>query len=124
MRLGQEFAAGDRYAARRALVYCILNDLPLPEWLGTAILDAIRTSDRGKPDDLLGFGNERMLAKWRKGHLQARDEIIRQWFDGFEGERPSKRRFIEMMSQVWDIGPKAVEKILYGKGSPTRRVKK
>ncbi len=119
-------------AARAALRWCAVCEIPMPRWLAMAVCEALEASDKGKPgEDVFGFGNKRALAQWRKTWLAARDRTIREsinhsfeWFKS-RGYNISTAEIIKSQAHQRKMSVKAVEKIYYAPPkSPTETTKK
>ena len=122
--------AGNPTSARLALEWCAGRQLVMPAWLAALVMKAIRTSDRGKPDDLLGMGNARALVTYRTLWREGRDWGIRKGTAHAAQDHRERRtgvtktQIIEATARAHNLSVKAVEKILYAKPIPTRRRKK
>jgi hypothetical protein len=135
-----EYKAGNQIAARHALLLCAELGLAMPGWLAAAVANAISISEEGKPDELLGFGNEKMLALWRKDFLERRNSDILHLVDSAFGPKTtneldaieegtslyfqfdgSKAQFIEYLADEYHTSVKNIEKIVY---PPTGKAKK
>lgn len=131
--LEQRFSGGDTTAARDALALCALRNEVMPKWLAIELVKALELSDAGKADDVFGFGNGAMLARWRKKRLGRRDQLL-----GRVGARtakvldaktmqPVKRKdAIATLADLFVVGPKTIEQKMYPprKQSPIRTPKK
>jgi hypothetical protein len=139
-RYEAEYKSGNQSAARDALSLCAELFLVMPAWLGAIVLNAISTSEQGKPDELLGFGNEKMLARWRKESLQRRNSDILGLVDAALGPKTasefeeidagtslyfqfdgSTAQLIKFLADEYHTSVKNIEKIVY---TPTGKGKK
>lgn len=104
----------------------------MPDWLAEIVSKAFASLEKGRPDDLLGLGNEKILAKWRKSNMEARNVAIREEFaevtNGTEGTEHlrylTKQKIMELLAETHHLSRKAIEKILYTPKSPTFKTKK
>jgi len=127
-RLQKLHKGGDRLVGRAALYCCAQFNVRMPPWLAQIVLEALRTSSAGKPDSLLGFGNERMLATWRAAHLQGRNKVIRQTYMAWPIIGPREKithgQLVELLASGLNLSKKGIERVLWPPTSPTRKVKK
>ncbi|HEX6268331.1 MAG TPA: hypothetical protein VFZ81_15710 [Burkholderiales bacterium] len=129
MRQGHE--GGDAFSALDALRFCALSGIAMPLWLAKIVSRAIGTAETGKPDSLLGLGNERRRARWRKRFLRGRDEAMRWTFQHIDellaieglGRKVARGELKASLAKTHRLSAKAVDKIVYRK-SPTLTSKK
>lgn len=97
----------------------------MPPWLATLVCKAIEDSSKGKPDDLLGFGNKKMIAQWRIAFREERNFpiLLIPQSEAYHKERNTgvtKAELIRNAEKVHHTSVKNIEKIL----SPTFKAKK
>jgi hypothetical protein len=99
----------------------------MPEWLACLVEDAVGNALKGKPDEVLGFGNERMMSVWRKWGKRWRDDYVRKiaraWTPGRNG-CSTRTALKAMLAREFKTSVKNIEKIILGSRAPTFQTKK